>query len=204
MDLIDCIWPDDLSQVQWGALSAWVSSLLTAVSIFLALYIILRDHKYKERGQAALVSCYGIVHSGIVPASQLLHEEDQLSPKERRRQYTIHVENCSTLPIFRVGVRTRMLSRREYQRREPQSVSLPRTKATLPRWRPKRLEVINFSRTGAVQQLRPEETLETTVSLPDFPLRMMVGVHFGDGHGRYWLKDVRSGKLEKSSRRGWK
>lgn len=56
MDWIDNVWPDDLSQVQWGPLSAWVGSLLTAGSLLLGFYILLRDRRKEEQAQARQVT----------------------------------------------------------------------------------------------------------------------------------------------------
>lgn len=55
---MDALWPDDLSQVQWGPVSAWVGSILTAGSLWLGFSILKRDRKVARQKQAAKFLCW--------------------------------------------------------------------------------------------------------------------------------------------------
>jgi hypothetical protein len=67
MDWIDPFWPDDLSQVQWGPVSTWVGSILTAGSLAVAFSILLRDRRKAESEQARDIQCWVRFEESDVP-----------------------------------------------------------------------------------------------------------------------------------------
>lgn len=89
----------ETQSVAWGDLSAWISSLLSAASVLLALIIFFRDRAQGDRAQVDLVGVWG--------TTALCQEEfDELKESQawhdgilRSIVVKLHIRNASNLPV---------------------------------------------------------------------------------------------------------
>lgn len=95
---MDPYWPDDLGQVQWGPVSAWVSGLLTGISVMVAALAYRRSVINSESSQADLVAAW------------FLDTDHTTTPA------IIAVRNSSNLPVYRFAMTIERAGKASQQR----------------------------------------------------------------------------------------
>lgn len=203
MDWIDSFWPDDLSQVQWGPLSAWVGSLLTGLSLLLGFYILLRDRRKEERAQAQqLAAQYSFGHRFV----------------EGRRidDVEVHIHNGSTAAIFDIIFKLTPLSRyrikwnlsnfdseitRVEKSQQAGEISDMYVYGRAMQVLYEELPPKEFEGTKARDTIPPGETRLLQLDMALDQSWYKAEVLFTDIAGVRWVRDVRTYKLKKNERR---
>ncbi|WP_143049931.1 hypothetical protein [Asanoa ishikariensis] len=184
----------------WGNIPQWVSSVGSSVSIFLALYIILRDRRAADREQASAIAAW-------IEKLVVYHINDQEHEVAVER-VTVFVHNGSDLPITNVGMVFRAMTKREVKATaDPilQSRYRPESK-----WGPFGTSAISKSDGMYASSLAPDGSLTWSEAPESDESHRSVRVpldayrrwfRFVDAAGRVWFRDVDSGELLAGKRR---
>jgi hypothetical protein len=182
--------------IDWGNAAAWLGSLLTSGSLILGFSILRRDHRLRERQHAERLACWG---SMVWRTAKLTdYAGGTARTVEDDNILIVGARNTSTSPYFRPHILVRRLTRSEEKQRD----YYRKGKQPKASRKPGHLWFFNFGeQNGPVKPtLDPSETVEREIDFGDFALFYKVMVHFGDVHGQFWLKDVRTGELQRSRR----
>lgn len=203
MDWIDRIWPDDLSQVQYGPLSAWVGSLLTGCSLLLGFYILLRDRCKEERAQARQVTT-------DLSSTTTYYDTGPINSTE------LQIHNGSTSAIFDVEFVLTPLSARRIKRyvrnfateianAEKAQLTDQRVRVHVARTKmavlDEQLPMEGFGNTKARDTITPGDTKLLVIDMLFDLSWYEAHLTFADLAGNIWVRDVIHDTFRRKKRR---
>lgn len=170
----------DWHDIQWGTVPAWVSGLLSSISVILAMYIILRDRRKVEQEQI----------------KQLVVVNERQSVKRRGKSHRITLINSSSQVFYDLGAAVYLDRKKKPFRRQPAPPSNQR-------WRHYRYlrQLKRLVKNGgldtytvmdgdeAISTLEPEQRGVIELNLSVYPTYGKIVITCIDAAGQYWLID---------------
>lgn len=184
-------------KIEWGTIPAAVSSLLTAGSLMLGFYILLRDRRHKEEEQARKVSVW-------LTSNHQERWHPSRGPYKGKFDVLVAVNNSSTAVIRRVMLHIELLPTKRLRKQAKKNRALVFGTTGIPdQWgdaEPIPQMIYMSGRgpaTGDDNALKPGDQAEHNHETNFDPYWYSWRVTFEDGDGQPWWRDVITNELHK-------